>query len=72
MPVTKTGAETGEPTGWSDKSTDDPQVLELKAHLETNNGIKGLQILGSNDVDEAVSLFKRDGFVVIGDVLNSE
>jgi hypothetical protein len=72
MPVTKTGAETGEPTGWSDKSKDDPQVLELKAHLETNNGIKGLQILGCNDVDEAVSLFKRDGFVVIGDVLNSE
>ena len=72
MPLTKTGTETGEPTGWSDKSKDDPRVLELKAHLETNNGIKGLQILGSNDVDEAVSLFKRDGFVVIGDVLNSE
>jgi len=72
MPVTKAGAETGEPIGWSGKSKDDPQVLELKTHLETNNGIKGLQILGSNEVDEAVSLFKRDGFVVIGDVLNSE
>ena len=72
MPVTKAGVETREPIGWSGKSKDDPQVLELKTHLETNNGIKGLQILGSNEVDEAVSLFKRDGFVVIGDVLNSE
>jgi hypothetical protein len=72
MPVTKTNTKTGEPIGWSDKPKDDPQVLELKAHLEDNNGIKGLQILGSNDVDEAVSLFLRDGFVVIGDVLNSE
>ena len=35
MPLTKTGA----PTGWLDKSKEDPQVLELKAHLETNNGI---------------------------------
>ncbi|MBT6586597.1 MAG: hypothetical protein HON77_20055, partial [Gammaproteobacteria bacterium] len=70
--MTKTNTKTGEPIGWSDKPKDDPQVLELKAHLEDNNGIKGLQILGSNDVDEAVSLFLRDGFVVIGDVLNSE
>ncbi|MDG1230921.1 MAG: phytanoyl-CoA dioxygenase family protein [Pseudomonadales bacterium] len=72
MHITNTGAEAGAPIGWSDKPKDDPKVLELKAHLEASNGIKGLQILGPNDVDEAVRLFKRDGFVVIGDVLNSE
>tara|TARA_B110000483_G_scaffold68555_1_gene85630 strand:+ start:610 stop:1578 length:969 start_codon:yes stop_codon:yes gene_type:complete len=68
MALTKTGA----PIGWLDKSKEDPQVLELKAHLETNNGMKRLEILEPNDIDEAISLFKRDGFVVIGDVLNSE
>lgn len=58
--------------GWSDKPKDDPYVLDLIKHLEANNGIRDLPILSPDDVDEAVRLFKRDGFVVIGGVLDSE
>jgi hypothetical protein len=65
-------AATSQPVGWSGKSKNDPDVIKLKSHLEVSNGIKGLEILGPNDIDEAVRLLKRDGFVVIGDVLNSE
>lgn len=58
--------------GWKDKPADDPSVTALRAYLETNNGIKGLEILGPTDVEHAVTLFRRDGFVVVGDVLSDE
>ena len=43
----------------------------LRAHLEAHNGIKGLDILAPGDTAHAVDLFRRDGFVVIADVLDS-
>jgi ectoine hydroxylase-related dioxygenase (phytanoyl-CoA dioxygenase family) len=49
----------------------DPEVIALRAHLEANNGIKGLDILERREVAHAVDLFRRDGFVVIADVLDS-
>ena len=70
--MAENSAATSQPIGWSGKQKDDPDVIKLKSYLEVNNGIKGLEILGPNDIDEAVRLLKRDGFVVIGDVLNSE
>lgn len=45
---------------------------KLRDHLNANNGIKGLEILKSNEVEHAVKLFHRDGFVVIADILNDE
>lgn len=51
-------------------STDYPDVIALRTHLEANNGIKGLDILRRGDVKRAVELFRRDGFVVIADVLD--
>ena len=65
--------------GWHDMSTatrdhwrTDPKVMALREHLLANNGIKGLDILSPGDVERAVTLFRRDGFVVVADVLNSE
>lgn len=58
--------------GWADKSQDDPEVVTLRKHLELNNGIKGLEILNPTDIEQAIRLFQRDGFVVIGDILDSE
>jgi ectoine hydroxylase-related dioxygenase (phytanoyl-CoA dioxygenase family) len=58
--------------GWADISPDDPQVEELRRYLEANSGIAGLEILMPDDVEQAVKLFHRDGFVVVGDVLNDE
>jgi len=51
---------------------DDPDVVALRAHLEANNGIKGLDILEPTDVQHAADIFRRDGFVVIANALNSE
>jgi len=49
-----------------------PEAAALRAHLEANNGIKGLEILSPADIGHAVKLFRRDGFVVIADVLSDE
>lgn len=43
----------------------------LHAYLALNSGIKGLEILAPTDVDHAMDLFRRDGFVVIADALDS-
>jgi hypothetical protein len=49
-----------------------PEIAAQRAYLEARNGISGLEILGTGDIDRAVLLFRRDGFVVIADVLNAE
>lgn len=49
----------------------DPEVQALRAHLEAHNGIRGLDILEPGDAPHAVELFRRDGFVVIANVLDS-
>ena len=47
----------------------DPEAF--RAYLEANNGIRGLDILQPGDTRHAVDLFRRDGFVVIANVLDS-
>ncbi|CAN5794580.1 hypothetical protein BH11PSE1_BH11PSE1_15630 [soil metagenome] len=61
-----------QPQAWTHRSMDTPEILALRAHLEANNGIKGLDILEPGDTEHAVNLFRRDGFVVIANVLTSE
>jgi ectoine hydroxylase-related dioxygenase (phytanoyl-CoA dioxygenase family) len=51
---------------------DTAELAALRAHLEANNGIKGLSILEARDTRRAVELFRCDGFVVIAGVLNDE
>ena len=58
--------------GWTDELRDDNDVVELRKYLASNNGIKGLEILEQDGVERAVELFLRDGFVVVGDILNDE
>jgi ectoine hydroxylase-related dioxygenase (phytanoyl-CoA dioxygenase family) len=48
-----------------------PDLGALRAHLEANNGIRGLEIVDRRDAHHAVELFRRDGFVVVADVLDS-
>jgi ectoine hydroxylase-related dioxygenase (phytanoyl-CoA dioxygenase family) len=49
-----------------------PDLDGLRAYLEANNGIRGLEVVARSDVAHALELFRRDGFVVIADVLDSE
>ncbi len=58
--------------GWRDRSRDDPEIVSLRRYLEASNGIRGLEILRPSDVERAVRLFRRDGFVVVGDVLSRD
>ena len=55
--------------GWAGRSRDDPDVVALREHLEANNGLAGLEMVEAGDVDRAVRLFRRDGFVVVADAL---
>ena len=54
------------------RSPDTPEIIALRAYLEANNGIKGLETLESGDIKRAAELFRRDGFVVIANALNPE
>lgn len=66
--------------GWSamaastnDTATDTAtDMTALRDHLEANSGIAGLEILDSSEVERAVRLFDRDGFVVVRDALTAE
>ena len=58
--------------GWATTSKDDPSVQALRTHLLENNGVKGLEIVGAQDIQQASALFRRDGYVIVADVLNGE
>lgn len=48
------------------------EVDELREYLKENNGITNLEILKANNFERAVELFRKDGFIVVGDILNQE
>jgi len=56
--------------GWRGSSPDAPEIAALRTRLSENNGIAGLEIAAPNQIDRAVGLFRRDGFVVVENVLN--
>ncbi|MEO6651853.1 MAG: phytanoyl-CoA dioxygenase family protein [Ilumatobacteraceae bacterium] len=58
--------------GWAGRDRDDPEVVELRDHLLANNGITGLEILEPHEIERAVMIFRRDGFVVLRDALTPE
>ena len=50
----------------------DEEIGALRAHLLANTGIRGLEVLNPSEVDRAVRIFHRDGFVVVRDALNAD
>ena len=50
----------------------DGDLAALRAHLEAHNGIRGLEVLDPAEIDRAVRLFHRDGFVVVRDALDAQ
>ncbi|MDH3643128.1 MAG: phytanoyl-CoA dioxygenase family protein [Gammaproteobacteria bacterium] len=51
---------------------DDAEVQALREYLRKHNGIHGLEICSPDEVDRAARIFRRDGFVVVRDLLNAE
>ncbi len=60
----------GDPScvGWT-RAHDDPNVVSLRDTLRRHNGIPDLEVVDAADVERAVELFYRDGFVVVADAL---
>lgn len=54
------------------RSYDDPGVSVLRERLRRQNGIKGLELVSSDQVERAAELFHRDGFVAIRDAIGPE
>lgn len=63
----------GDPScaNWS-RSYDDPDVVKLREHLRSRNGIRGLELVSPDDPERAAELFHRDGFVAVRDALPLE
>jgi len=54
--------------GWT-RSYDDSHVVALRDSLRDHNGMPDLETVAADDVERAVELFHRDGFVVVPDAL---
>ncbi len=57
--------------GWV-RSPDDPGVRARRDHLRATNGIPDLEVVEPANVDRAVELFYRDGFVAIAGALDRD
>jgi hypothetical protein len=58
--------------GWAGPGRDDPKVVALRSHLAANGGIVGMEIVEPHEIERAVRLFDRDGFVVVRDALTPD
>lgn len=59
-----------DPRAPSRRSSDDPDVQRLRAYLRQHNGVHGLEICAPEEVERAARIFRRDGFVVVRDLLD--
>ena len=66
------GAEPLRQAAMTGEAFDASEHAALRAHLEANSGIPGLEIVEPDNLTRALELFRRDGFVVIANVLNDE
>ena len=57
--------------GWA-REYDNAHVVELREYLQQHNGIPGLEICEPHEVERAVALFHRDGFVAVRSALTTE
>lgn len=57
--------------GWT-RDPNDPGVQSRRRHLEAHNGIPNLELVDPSNVERAVELFYRDGFVAVRDALNAD
>ena len=61
-----------DPNSPSRRVYDDPEVVALREKLRQNNGICGLDICEPHDLERITRIFRRDGFVVVRDLLDED
>ena len=58
--------------GWGERDRDAPDLVDARKRLVEQSGIRGLEILAPDEIERAVRIFRRDGFVVVRDALTPE
>ena len=69
--MTSTAVDFGE-LGWQDRDRSAPDLVDRREYLSTHNGITGLETCDPAEIERAVRIFRRDGFVVVRDALDAE
>jgi len=62
----------GDPNAPPRRVYDDLEVVALREKLRLNNGIRGLDICDPDEIERITRIFRRDGFVVVRELLNAE
>ena len=61
-----------DPNSPSRRVYDDPEVVALREKLRQHNGICGLDICEPHELERIIRVFRRDGFVVVRDLLDED
>lgn len=71
VPPEQRGFGIADPRAPKRRVYDDPEVDALRQRLRRENGIRGLEICAPDEVERAARIFRRDGFVVVRDLLDA-
>src|ERR1700722_7441468 len=66
------GISAADPRAPARRVYDDPEGVALREHLRRDNGLRGLEIVGPDEIERAKRIFQRDGFVVVRDLLDPD
>ena len=69
-PAEGRGFGVADPRAPKRREYDDAEVVALRERLQRENGIRGLEICDPDEIERAVRIFRRDGFVVVRDLLD--
>ena len=69
--MTSTSVDFGE-LGWQDRDRNSPDLVAHREYLSAQNGINGLELCDPSEIERAVRIFRRDGFVVVRDALDAD
>ena len=61
-----------DPRAPSERVYDHPEVQALREEYREHNGFKGLEICEPHELDRIARIFRRDGFVVVRDLLDEK
>ena len=70
--IQETGFPASDPTAPSARVYDHPEVQALRTRLQAHNGIRGLDVCEPDEIDRIERIFRRDGFVVVNHLLNTD
>ena len=58
--------------GWHGLDRNAPESVQQREYLQANGGLRDVEILDPSEIDRAVKIFRRDGFVLVRDALDAD